>query len=58
MGPLYRLYSSQKRVSLMGGRLGCREREIAVIVSEVGVEGLRPVMPGVFILRKWAKSRL
>lgn len=33
--------------------MGCREREIAVIVSEVGVEGLRPVMPGVFILRKW-----
>ena len=37
---------------------GCREREIAVIVSEVGVGGLRPVMPGVFILRRWAKSRL
>ena len=57
-GPVNFPRSSQNRVSLIGGRCGCRVSETDVMVSARGVGGLRPVTPGVFIFRSCAKSRL
>ena len=49
VGPLNLFRSSQKRESLIGGRCGCRVSEIDVMLSAMGVGGLRPVTPGVLI---------
>ena len=58
VGPVNFPRSSQKRVSLIGGKCGCRVSETDVMVSAKGVGGLRPVTPGMFIFLSCAKSRL